>query len=325
MKAIQVQEFGGPEVLQVKEISKPAYSANQVRVRLYAAGINPNDLYTLGGQYAFYQPDLPYTPGFDGAGVIEAVGSKVTDWQVGDKVVVAAFTAAYHTGTFAQYMVASTDALFPLPEGVTYEAAASIGIPATIAYHALVKGAQTRPGEIVFIHGASGGVGSFAVQIAKWQGAKVIGSSGSQTGRQGILDRGADAAVAHLDAGREDLLVASQGQGPDVIIEMLADQNLDKDLAVLAPFGRVVIIGARGPVTIHPRLLMAKEAQIKGVAGPNLTKREFREIMAALTDLIVQGHITPLVSERYDFEEIPALFSQLLTKAGNGNRVLLMP
>lgn len=177
MKSIQVTQFGGPEKLVFKDVKDVVAEKGEVCVRLYAAGVNPSDTYTLAGTYAFSIPQLPYTPGLDGAGVVESIGEEVTNVHVGDRVFIASLMGSKNTGTFAQKVVCDATLVHPLPSHVSFEQGAALGVPALTAYRALFQRACLKPGQTVLIHGASGGVGLQVVQMAKSHGAKVIGTA----------------------------------------------------------------------------------------------------------------------------------------------------
>src|SRR5271156_6957970 len=178
MKAIQVHEFGGPEVLKLEEISTPKPAAGQVLVRVHGAGVNPYDTYMRAGTYAV-KPPLPYTPGSDGAGVIEAVGPGVTKVHTGDRV----YMAKTVTGAYAEYALALESQVHPLPAKVTFAQGAGVWVPYGTAYHALYHSAKAQASETVLVHGASGGVGIAAVQLARALGLTVFGTASTQKGR----------------------------------------------------------------------------------------------------------------------------------------------
>src|SRR5512139_1971426 len=162
MKAIKVHEFGQPEVMQLEEGSVPRPGRGQVLIAVKAAGVNPVDTYIRSGQYAV-RPQLPYTPGLDGAGLIESVGEGVTGWAVGDRV----YTAGTLSGSYAEFLLCDQAQVHCLPDGVSYQQGAAVGVPYGVAYRALFNRALAKPGETVLIHGATGGVGIAAVQMAR--------------------------------------------------------------------------------------------------------------------------------------------------------------
>src|SRR5277367_2433192 len=177
MKAIQVHEFGGPEVLKLEEISTPKPAAGQVLVRIHGAGVNPYDTYMRAGTYAI-KPALPYTPGSDGAGVIEAVGTGVTKVKPGERV----YMAKTVSGAYAEYAIALETQVHRLPERVSFTQGAGVWVPYGTAYHAIFHSAQAHSSETILIHGASGGVGIAGTQIARALGLTVFGTAGTQKG-----------------------------------------------------------------------------------------------------------------------------------------------
>jgi len=323
MKAIRVTEFGGPEVLRVADVPDPAAGTDQVVVRVHAAGVNPVDAYVRSGTYA-RTPALPYTPGFDGAGVVESAGPGVTAWRPGDRVWITLLGAGQ--GTYAERIVCTTAQLFALPAHVTFGAGASLGVPAATAHRALFGRASAQRGETVLVHGASGAVGLAAVQLAKDAGLRVLGTAGTESGRALVTHEGADAAFDHHDAGRVAAIRdATGGKGVDVVLEMLANVNLDTDLALLAHRGRVVVIGSRGRVEIDPRQTMGKDAAILGMTLWNVPADELRQINLALTDALERRALRPVVSREFPLEQAAAAQQEALANGTNGKVVIVMP
>src|SRR5260370_406072 len=195
MKAILVREFGGPEVLNLEEIPTPKPASGQVLVRIHAAGVNPYDTYMRAGTYAI-KPPLPYTPGSDGAGVIEAVGDGVKKVKPGDRV----YTAKTLTGAYAEYALALETQVHPLPAKITFAQGAGVWVPYATAYHALHHSAQAHAGETVLIHGASGGVGIASVQMARALGLTILGTAGTQKGLDLAKREGAHHGFNHRSA-----------------------------------------------------------------------------------------------------------------------------
>src|SRR6266478_1205792 len=242
MKAVVVHQFGGPEVLKLEEVPTPKPDAGQVLVRIRAAGVNPYDTYMRAGTYAI-KPPLPYTPGSDAAGTIEAIGSGVKKVKPGDRV----YTAQTVTGAYAEYAVALEDQVHRLPQNVSFEQGAGVWVPYGAAYHALHHFAKARAGETVLVHGASGGVGTASLQIARAIGLTVFGTAGTDKGLELVTGEGAHQAFNHgKDGSHDEIMKATGGRGVDVILEMLANVNLGGDLKMLALRGRVVVIGSRG-------------------------------------------------------------------------------
>lgn len=323
MKAIHVTEFGGPEVLRVADVPDPVAGAEQVVVRVRAAGVNPVDAYIRTGTYA-RTPPLPYTPGFDGAGVIESVGPGVATWKPGDRVWIAAL-GAWH-GTYAERMACPASRVFALPAHVSFGAGASLGVPAATAHRALFGRAGAVKGDTVLVHGASGAVGLAAVQLARDAGLRVFGTASTDEGRALVVREGAEAAFDHHDAGRVAAIrAATGGAGVDVILEMLANVNLDTDLGLLAPRGRVVVIGSRGRVEIDPRLTMGKDAAILGTALWNVPADEVTRINLALTDALERRALRPIVGREFPLADAPAAQAEALANGTNGKVVIAMP
>src|SRR4030095_239726 len=186
MKAIHVHEFGAPEVLRLEEVPMPQPGPGEVLVRIQAVGVNPVETDIRAGTYARL-PKLPYTPGNDGAGVVEHVGSDVTEFKRGDRV----YTAGSLSGTYAEFAVCKTEQLHPLPANVSFAQGAAMGTPYATAYRGLLQRAVAKPGEMVLVHGASGGVGTAAVQLARARGLRVFGTAGSDEGRTLAREQGA--------------------------------------------------------------------------------------------------------------------------------------
>src|SRR5271168_4814742 len=290
MKAIQVHKFGGSEELKLEEIPTPKPAAGQVLVRIHAAGVNPYDTYMRAGTYAV-KPTLPYTPGSDAAGVIEAIGEGIKKVKVGDRV----YTARTITGAYAQYALALEEQVFHLPDKISFAQGAGVWVPYGTAYHALFHSAQAHAGETVLIHGASGGVGIAAAQIARGMGLTVFGTAGTQKGLDLAKREGAHQVFDHSKAGYQDeILKATDGRGVDIILEMLANVNLGHDLKLLATNGRVIVIGNRGEVTINPRDLMGRRGSIRAFTLWAITPQEEKEIHAGLIAGLEDGALSPV-------------------------------
>src|SRR5262245_29006572 len=261
MRAIVVREFGGPSVMKLDDVDTPKPGANDVVVRVRAAGVNPVDAYARTGHYA-RKPPLPYTPGSDGAGEVESVGANVSGLRAGDRVYIAGDNVALlGAGTYAEYALCSPAMVHRLPARISFAQGAAMGVPYLTAYRSLFIRANARPGETVLVHGATGGVGIASVQLARAHGMRVSGSGGTDKGLQLLRSQGVELAVNHRETGYLDAVMqATGGRGVDLVLEMAAHINLDKDLGVLARNGRVVIIGSRGRVEIDPRQTFARDA-----------------------------------------------------------------
>ncbi|HVC19665.1 MAG TPA: NADPH:quinone reductase [Vicinamibacterales bacterium] len=322
MKAIRVHEFGGPEVMRLEETSDPVPDAGDVLVRIRAAGVNPVDTYIRAGVYA-RKPALPYTPGSDAAGLVEAVGPGVTGLAVGQRVY-AIGTAAEAHGTYAMLAVCRATQVFPLPDRVSYAQGAALGVPCATAYRALFERGRAEPGETVLIHGASGGVGTAAVQLAAARGLRVIGTAGSDRGLQLVHAQGAHHVLNHRAPGYLDEIIAlTDGAGVDLIVEMAAHLNLDHDLNLLARHGRVVVVGNRGRIEIDPRRTMGKDAAILGMTLFNATAADLRRIHAALGASLANGTLTPVVGQELPLADAAKAHAAVMEPGAYGKIVLI--
>lgn len=324
MRSIVVREFGAPDVMRVEESATPTPGPMQVLVRVRAAGVNPVDTYIRSGVYAV-KPPLPYTPGVDGAGDVVAVGAGVTQVKAGDRVYIFNDNSgAPRTGSYADHALCAETQVRPLPESVSYAQGAAIGIPYGTVYYALIKRANARPGETVLVHGASGGVGIGAVQVAHAMGMTVIGTAGTDRGMAAVKDAGADVVVNHRDANYLDAIgKATQGRGIDVVLEMNAHLNLDKDLTLLARGGRIVVIGNRGRIEIDPRGIMAREASVLGMVLFNVAAADFQWMHRAIVAGLEAGIVKPLVGREMPLEEAPAAHEAVLAPGALGKIVLI--
>lgn len=319
MKAIQVVRFGGPEVLELKEIPTPKPGPGQILVRVRAAGVNPYDTYMRSGGYAI-KPELPYIPGSDAAGTVEAVGDGVKKVKPGDRV----YTAKTITGAYAEYALADESQIYPLPAKISFAQGAGLWVPYGTAYTALHHHANARASETLLIHGASGGVGIAAVQFARAQGLTIIGTAGTQRGLDLVKKEGAHYAFDHTKPGyAEEIMKAAGGRGVDVILEMLANVNLATDLKLLALNGRVIIIGNRGEITINPRELMSRRASARGFTLWAATESECAEIHAAIAAGLENGTLRPIVGKELPLKDAPVAHQDVLAPGAFGKIVLV--
>lgn len=335
MRAIRVSSFGGPEVLTLEDVDRPVPGPGQVLVKLHAAGVNPVDTYIRSGAYGAL-PELPYTPGFDGAGEVAEVvpaGVQAPPWPtVGARVWVG---KRGRDGTYAQYVVCDPEQVHPLPPRLSFAQGAGVYVACCTAWRAVVHRAAARAGEIALVHGASGGVGLMAVRIARALGLGVIGTASTTSGRTAVLDHGAHAVVDHFQPGyeREIQRLAAGGldgkfagaRGVDVVIEMLANVNLQRDLDLLAPRGRVVVVGNRGEITINPRSAMGKEASVVGMSLMNLTPAESREVCAGVQGMLESGVLTPMVGRQMALSDAPRAHEAVMSRGALGKVVLVIP
>jgi NADPH:quinone reductase len=320
VKAIRVDQFGGPEVLRLADVPDPIPGPGEVVVQLHAAGVNPVDAYTRSGNYARL-PELPYTPGSDGAGIIAAVGEGVRTRAVGDRVYVAAL--GIRNGTYAERLACPAHQAHLLPSRTSFSQGASLGVPAATAYRALVLRAHAKAGETVLVHGASGAVGNAAVQLARAHGLTVIGTAGSAEGLDAVRKAGAAHALNHHEDGyARKISDLTGGKGVDLVLEMLANVNLDRDLGLLAPKGRVVVIGNRGRVEIDPRQTMGKETAVLGTTLWATTPDEYREIHSGLQGALETGALEPLVGRELPLDRAADAHRAIVQDRAVGKLVL---
>lgn len=320
MKAIRVHDFGGPEVLKLEDVTKPIPGKGEIVVAVKAIGVNPVETYQRSGS----NPNLarPYTPGTDAAGTVEAVGEGVTHIKESDHV----YTSGTLSGAYAEYALCAAATAHKLPDNITFEEAAGINIPYATAYRALFQKAKAVPGETIFVHGASGGVGIAAIQWCKIHGLRVIGTGGTDKGRELIQRNGADHVLDHTSPKYlEELTALTNNRGPDVILEMLANVNLAKDLSVLAPNnGRIVIIGSRGKVEVTPRDAMSREATIHGLMLFNATPAELKVIHAAIYAGLKTGGLRPIIGKTFPLDQAAEAQKAVLAPGAYG-KIILVP
>ncbi|MBI1958841.1 MAG: NADPH:quinone reductase [Candidatus Rokubacteria bacterium] len=276
MKAIRISEYGGPSVLKLAEVPAPEPGPNQVVVRNHAVGVNPVDTY-LRGNVDNRGPKLPYTPGVDSAGVVEAVG------------------------------------------------AGAMNVPYATAYHALFNRAHGQAGDTVLVHGASGGVGIGAVQLARARGLTVIGTAGTERGRRLVLAEGAHHVLDHGAPGYlDEIMKLTGGRGVDVVLEMVANVNLPKDLGIVAIGGRIVAIGSRGTVEINARHAMNRDAAILGMALYHATPAQFTGIHAALVEGLRNGTLRPVIGQELPLGQAPRAHEAVM-EPGHHGKIVLVP
>jgi NADPH:quinone reductase len=324
MKAIRVHEFGGPAVLGLEDVPEPTPGSGEVVVRVRAAGVNPVDAYIHGGTYA-RKPPLPYTPGQDGAGDVESVGGGVTGVKAGDRVYIAGVgNTVAGAGTYAERALCIPSQLHRLPARTSFGQGAAIGVPYCTAYRALFHRAQARAGETVLVHGATGGVGIAAVELAHARGLTVIGSGGTDKGLATVREHGADVVVNHRDANYADAIMqATGGRGVNLIVEMAAHVNLDRDLGLLAKFGRVVVVGNRGRVEIDARQAMGRDAAILGMTLFNVNEAEMAEIHAGLIAGLENGTLNPVVGREMPLADAARAHEAVMQPGALGKIVLI--
>lgn len=319
MKSIRVHQFGDSDVFKLEDLPDPKPGAGQVVVRARAIGINPVETYIRAGKYGPRQ--FPFTPGTDAAGTVDAVGQGVGRFKAGDRV----YTSGSISGAYAELILCEEWQVHPLPENVSFEQGAALGVPYATAYYGLFLRAKPFPGESVLVHGASGGVGTAAVQLAVAFGLTVFGTAGTDEGRKLVREQGADHVLDHHAPDYLKQLMDLTGQaGVNIVLEMAAHQNLGKVLGVVAKEGRVIVIGSRGPVEINPRDTMSRTADIRGMTLMNATRDELRGIHQALVAGLKNGTLRPIIGKRLPLADAAKAHEAVLAPGSYG-KIVLMP
>ncbi|GAA0826173.1 MULTISPECIES: NADPH:quinone reductase [Marinomonas] len=316
MKAMQIMNYGPASDLTLVDVDTPTINADQVLVKVGAAGVNPVDTYIRSGVNN-YSATFPHTPGSDGAGTVMEVGANVVGFTVGQRV----YFSRNLGGSAAEYTICAPDRLFPLADCLSFEEGACLGVPFTTAHRALFGRAQAKAGDKVLIHGATGAVGTAAVQLALAAGMEVVASAGTQAGVELLNQLGVTNVILH----NEDNHLApfqSLENGFNVIIEMLANHNLDQDLKALAFGGCVAVVGNRGTVEINPRDLMARDASVIGVALANAQPKDLQLIAKSMLPLFQKGVLKPVVRKSYPLTELAQAHDDVLLSGALGNLVV---
>ena len=324
MKAIRVQQFGNPSVMSVEEVPDTSAGAAHVVVDIKAVGVNPVDTYIRSGQYAMLPP-LPYTPGSDAAGVVASVGKDVHEFKQGDRVYISGTIAGRAYGAYAERAVCTIDQVHRLPAHLSFAQGAGVGVPYVTAWRALFDKGRAVPGETVLVHGASGAVGVAATQMASAAGLRVFGTAGTDRGRQLAREQGAHEVFDHTASGYEKEIAAKTGgRGVDLVIEMLANVNLVKDLDLIAKRGRVVIVGNRGALELNPRAIMGKDATVVGFTNWNALPAELAMAHAAIVAGMERSGFTPQVGKEMPLADAPRAHEEVL-KPGSYGKIVLIP
>jgi len=326
MRAVVCDRLGDPSVLKVEERPVPEPGPGEIVVRVGAAGVNFPDVLTVAGSYQ-HKPELPFTPGMEGAGVIHALGAGVTGWRKDDRVIF-----GVRPGAFAEYVkVSARNPLMRLPDGWSYAEGAGFRVGAQTAYHSLVHRAQLKKGEVLLVHGASGGVGLAAVQLGKHLGAQVI-ATGSDDARLAVVKaQGADEVVNYRTA---DFVAAVKtltgGKGANVIYDPVGGEVLEKSMRAAAYGARLLVVGftSGGPSRIMSNHVLIKGLSILGVRAGETIRRLSpeleRDYLEELPRLAGLGVMRPHISHRFPLERAADAFRALLDRKVVGKVVLEM-
>ncbi|HET8996485.1 MAG TPA: NADPH:quinone oxidoreductase family protein [Acetobacteraceae bacterium] len=323
MRAMVCERFGGPEVLAQRELpDPPPPGPGEVAVRIRARGVQYVDVLMLAGKYQF-RPEPPFVPGGEAAGEVVAVGPGVTAFRTGDRVM------SRHTlGAFAELGNAKAELCDPVPDGMDLEAAGVFRAAYSTAYHALLQRGRLKSGEWVLVHGAAGGIGIAAIQVAKLFGAKVIATASTEAKRAACVEEGADHAIAYSGGFLDAVKALTGGRGVDVVYDPIGAQVTEESLRCLAWGGRLLVLGflGGGPATIRSNYLLIKGIDVVGVrigglneAAPELAIANMR----ALTRLAAEGKLKPRISHRLPLERAAEALQAVIDRAVIGKAVLV--
>lgn len=324
MKAVVCKQWGPPESLVVEELPSPHPKAGEVLIQVGAASVNYPDVLIIQKKYQV-QPELPFTPGSEAAGVVLALGEGVTNVKVGDRVI-----AFVGTGAFAEQLIAPATSLIPIPAGLSDEVAASFTLVYGTSHHAVVDRAALKAGETMLVLGAAGGVGLAAVEIGKALGARVIAAASSDDKLAVCQDHGADVLINYATQDlRAALKEATGGKGPDVIYDPVGGVYAEPAFRSIGWRGRYLVIGfANGEIPRLPwNLALLKGASIVGVFWGDFARREPKANMAAMRQMMgwmAEGKIRPRVSARYPLHDVPAALNALASRQATG-KVVIVP
>lgn len=326
MRAAILKKHGSPDDLVVEDIQPPDIEEDQVLVDVHACGINFPDLLVISGEYQFLAP-LPFCPGKDAAGIVSAVGGRVTNLKPGDRVLM-----LLERGAYAEQVVADEKSCFVIPKNMTFIQAAGMGLVYQTAHFALVGRGMFRPSEVVLINGAAGGVGLAAIQIAKGLGARVLAGVRNHQAAQVAMQNGADDIIdlsaPHLiDSLRDQVRAVTGGHGADVILDLIGGNVFRASLRSLAWQGRMVVIGfAGGEIPeVKTNYLLVKNISILGLQWSDYRDRDHervRWVQNELFELFVEGKIDPQVFDTYPFENIAYALNLLKEGKVQGKLVL---
>lgn len=299
MNAVQIHEFGGPEVLKYEEAPRPEPGAGEILLQLKAVGVNPVDWKIREGEMeGMMKHTLPLILGVDAAGIVAAVGPGVTEFAPGDEVFATLDMA--RNGSYAEYAVVKTETVAAKPASVDFVTAATLPVAGVTAWQCLFDSANLQAGQTVLIHGASGGVGTMAVQLAHWKGARVIGTASAQN-KEFLEKLGADEVIDYHATRFEDVV-----SGVDVVLDTLGGDTRERSWGVLKPGGILV-------TTVPPP--PGDAAKAHGVRGEFLFAQPGTAVLTQLAALVVSGDLTPVIATTLPLAE--ARRAQELSAAGH--------
>jgi len=320
MKAIQIQTHGDPDVMTVHDVTRPEPGVGQVRIKVDASGVNFIDIYKRTG---LYKVQLPLVLGEECAGTVDAVGSGVSGFKVGDRV-----ASAFSSGAYAEYAIAAADKLVPLPAGVSTKQAAALLLQGMTAHYLVHSTFPTRSGHTMLIHAAAGGTGALAVQMAKQRGARVFGTTSTADKAKVARDAGADAVLDYANF-ESEVKRLTDGQGVDVVYDSVGKDTFDRSLNCLRPRGLLVLFGqASGAVPpFELQTLNAKGSLYvtRPSLGAYIQTRE--ELLSRADDVlgwVAAGKLTLRIEREFALKDAPAAHRALASRGTTG-KILLIP
>ena len=303
MKAAYIRETGPPEALEVGELPTPSIGDDQVLIRVHAASINPIDTYIRSGAVQFDLPQ-PFVPGSDAAGVIEAVGSAVQRFSVGDRVWCTNQGLLGRQGTLAEQIAISEQWCFPLPESVSYQDAAAAALVGVTAHLGLFREALLQAGETILVIGGSGGVGSMVVQMARVTGARVIATAGSDAKAERTRELGADEVIQYRTSSISDEVNRLAPKGVNVFWETRRDPDFDVAVELLAPRGRMVLMAGRDARPSFPvGPFYVKECSLHGFVMFKATPVEMRAAAEEISRWLAAGKIQANIAQTFSLDD----------------------
>jgi NADPH:quinone reductase len=322
MKAVQLQEYGGPEVLEIIEIERPIPTGREVLIEIKTIGVNYADTARREGRYVVKTP-LPFIPGAEIAGVVASVGEKVTTVKPGTRVV-----TLIESGGYSEFALADERSLIPLPEQLDFRNAAALPLQGLSAYHVLKTMGRLEKGETVLVHAAAGGVGTLAVQLAKLFGAgKIIATASSSEKLELARQMGADVLVNYTESNWvEQVLEATGGKGVDVALEMVGGDVFNKTLKCLATFGRLVVFGAASgeQSKMYPSSLMARNQSVIGFFLPQIMRKP-ELLLPSLVELLTylgEGKLKLTIGGVFPLEDAANVHRLLQSRKTTGKLIL---
>jgi NADPH:quinone reductase len=322
MKAVQLQKFGGPEVLEIVEIDRPVPTGREVLIEIKAIGVNYADTARREGQYVVKTP-LPFIPGAEIAGVVTAIGEKVESVKPGMRVV-----TLIESGGYSEFALADERSLIPIPEQLDFQNAAALPLQGLSAFHVLKTMGRLEKGETVLVHAAAGGVGTLSVQLAKLFGAgKIIATASSPEKLELARKMGADVLINYTESNWvEQVLEATGGKGVDVALEMVGGEVFNNTLKCLATFGRLVVFGAASgeQSRMYPSSLMARNQSVIGFFLPQIMRKP-ELLQSSLVELLTylgEGKLKLTIGGVFPLEEAANVHVLLQSRKTTGKLIL---